>query len=157
MESKFFFHHIRRTGGTVDKQIDICDTLDIAKRSFRKFMGDYGYGVRQDTDFVSGMVTDSNGNIVKPYDETWISTNVGKFFMHRIKHTETNDQWDKGIEVKDSYDAAKQSFNAYLGAWAYGFGEGVDFVDCRITDSYGAQLMGEMWAAPEPEPEPEVI
>ena len=150
---KYFFHHIRRTNGTIDKQIDICATFDEAKHSFRKFMGDYGYGMRQDTDFVSAMITDESGKIVKPYDETWTCSAVDKFYMHRIK--KTGEQWDKGIEVKDTFNAAKQSFNSYLGAWAYGYSENVGFVDCRITDSYGAQLMDETWALPEPEPEPE--
>ncbi len=146
----FFFHHIRRTNGTIDKQIDICETFDEAKHGFRSFMGNYAYGNRQDTDFVSAMITDKSGNAIDPYVDTWTSANVGKFFMHRIK--KTGEQWDKGIEVKDNYDGAKQAFNAYLGAWAYGYGDNVNFVDCRITDSFGAQLMGETWSVQE-EPE----
>ena len=73
-----------------------------------------------------------------------------KFFMHRIKRN--NDIWDKGIEVHDTYDAAKQSFHAYLGAYAYGHNEGTDFVQCIITDMSGAELMEENWRAVQPEP-----
>ena len=41
-----------------------------------------------------------------------------KYFLHQIKHT--NDAYDKGIVVKDTFEAAKQSYHAYLGAYAYG-------------------------------------
>lgn len=68
-----------------------------------------------------------------------------KFFMHRIKHT--NGTWDKGIEIKDTYDDAKQSYHAYLGAYAYGHDANTDFVQCMITDklSGGMVLMDETW------------
>lgn len=76
-----------------------------------------------------------------------------KFFMHRIKRT--SGTIDKGIEVKDSFEGAKQSYHAYLGAYAYGQNAGTDFVSCEITDIYGARLMDETWVGPEPEPEAE--
>lgn len=66
-----------------------------------------------------------------------------KFFMHRIKRE--NGTFDKGIEVKETYEAAKQSYHAYLGAYAYGVKEGVDFVQCMITDMSSAVLMSETW------------
>lgn len=69
-----------------------------------------------------------------------------KFFMHRIKHT--NGTWDKGIEIKDTYDDAKQSYHAYLGAYAYGHDANTDFVSCMITDTTGAVLMEETWIKP---------
>lgn len=72
------------------------------------------------------------------------------FFMHRIKHT--NDTYDKGIEVKETLDAAKQSYHAYLGAYAYGNDTNTDFVNCMITDELGTDLMGECWNKPVPEP-----
>ena len=71
-----------------------------------------------------------------------------KFFMHRIKRT--GEAIDKGIEVKDSYDAAKQSFHAYLGAYAYVHDQNTDFVSCMITDMSGAVLMEETWIVPAP-------
>ena len=40
-----------------------------------------------------------------------------KFFLHQIKRT--NGTFDKGIVVKDTYEAAKQGYYAYLGAYAY--------------------------------------
>lgn len=81
--------------------------------------------------------------------------NENKFFMHRIKCE--NDVYDKGIEVKDSYEDAKQSFHAYLGAYAYGQASkpNVTMVSCMITDMSGAKLLDETWRKPEPAPEPE--
>ncbi len=85
--------------------------------------------------------------------------NENYFFMHRARRT--NGVFDKGIEVKESYDGAKQSFHAYLGAYAYDRHDGTDFVQCIITDMSGTELMKENWLstkpkpAPEPEPEPE--
>lgn len=77
-----------------------------------------------------------------------------KFFMHRIKHTGEN--YDKGIEVKDTLDAAKQSYHAYLGAYAYEHDANTDLVSVFISDTNGTILMTETWKkAVEPEPEPE--
>ena len=69
-----------------------------------------------------------------------------KFFMHQIKRT--NGTITKGIVVKDTYEAAKQSYHAYLGAYAYGNENGTDFVSCMITDLSGTVLMSESWLAP---------
>lgn len=91
---------------------------------------------------------------------------VNVFFMHRIKRTDG--VYDKGIEVKDltrqagetdealsqrNFEAAKQSYHAYLGAYAYGQNAQTDFVSCEITDLSGARIMGETWKKPEVEPE----
>lgn len=76
-----------------------------------------------------------------------------KFFLHQIKHT--NNVYDKGIVVKDSYDAAKQGYHAYLGAYAYDHDANTDYMSCMITDMSGVALMKETWIKAEPEPEPE--
>lgn len=73
------------------------------------------------------------------------------YFLHQIKHT--NNAYDKGIVVKETYEAAKQSYHAYLGAYAYGQHAQTDFVSCMITDDFGAVLMNETWRAAEPEQE----
>lgn len=65
------------------------------------------------------------------------------FFMHRIKHA--NDTYDKGIEVKETLDAAKQSYHAYLGAYAYDHDQNTDFVSCMISDENGTILLNELW------------
>lgn len=71
--------------------------------------------------------------------------NENKFFLHQIKHT--NGTYDKGIVVKETFDDAKQSYHAYLGAYAYGHDANTDFVSCMITDqlSGGIVLMDETW------------
>lgn len=68
-----------------------------------------------------------------------------KYFMHRIKHA--SGTWDKGIEVKDTFDAAKQSYHAYFGAYAYGHDANTDYVSCKITNILGDVVPGfdETW------------
>ena len=91
---------------------------------------------------------------------------VNIFFLHQIKHT--NNAYDKGIVVKDlprqegetdealsqrNFEAAKQGYHAYLGAYAYTHDAQTDFVSCEITDLSGAKLIGETWSAAVPEAE----
>ena len=66
-----------------------------------------------------------------------------KYFMHRIKRTKG--EFDKGIEIKDTFEAAKQSYHAYLGAYAYGQDANTDYVSCIITGTSGTVLMSETW------------
>lgn len=80
-----------------------------------------------------------------------MNTNV--YFLHQIKHNKTTDTWDKGIVVKsaegeDNYAAAKQSYHAYLGAYAYGHDPNTDYVQCQITNMVGAIIpkCEETWA-----------
>jgi hypothetical protein len=74
-----------------------------------------------------------------------------KFFLHQIKHNTSNNNWDKGIVVKDTLDSAKQGYHAYLGAYAYGNNPDTDYVQCFVTDSFGAVIseLKETWIAPE--------
>lgn len=65
------------------------------------------------------------------------------YFLHQIKHS--GDNYDKGIVVKDTFEGAKQSYHAYLGAYAYGQNAQTDFVSCMISDENGAILMNETW------------
>lgn len=67
------------------------------------------------------------------------------FFLHQIKHT--NNAYDKGIVVKDTLDAAKQGYHAYLGAYAYDHDQNTDFVSCFISNEDGAVVMDETWKA----------
>ncbi len=75
------------------------------------------------------------------------------FFLHQIKHT--NSAYDKGIVVKETLEAAKQGYHAYLGAYAYGHDDNTDYVSAMISNDDGAILLNEMWKAPEPEPNEE--
>jgi len=69
------------------------------------------------------------------------------FLLHQAKRT--NGVIEKGIVVKNTYEAAKQSYHAYLGAYAYGQSATTDWVSCMITDKAGFVLMNEAWEAQE--------
>lgn len=79
--------------------------------------------------------------------------NEQKYFLHQIKRT--SGTFSKGIVVNDTFDQAKQSYHAYLGAYAYGHEANTDYVSCMITDMYGGVVNGlsETWIAPEPNAE----
>ena len=76
-----------------------------------------------------------------------------KFFLHQIKRT--NGTIDKGIVVKDSYEAALQGYHAYLGAYAYGQHAQTDYVSVMITNMAGLVMTAESWYPQPPEPEEE--
>lgn len=71
MEVKYFLHQIKHTSGTYDKGIVVKETLSDALQSYHAYLGAYGYGHDANTDFVSCMITDTYGNIVNNYRETW--------------------------------------------------------------------------------------
>jgi len=75
------------------------------------------------------------------------------YFMHRIKHTAgDNPSWDKGIEVHETEAAARQSYHAYLGAYAYDHATNVDYVKCRVDDIMsGNAILEEEWIKAEVE------
>jgi len=58
-----------------------------------------------------------------------------KFFLIEIKHT--NNKWEKGVVVKDTPEAARQSYFAYLGAYGYGNDVNTDYAQVSIFDVYG--------------------
>lgn len=59
-----------------------------------------------------------------------------KFFLTQIQRA-TNGTYTKGVVVKDTLDAARQSYHAYLGAYGYGNAANIDYVACYIADMYG--------------------
>lgn len=61
--------------------------------------------------------------------------NDNKFFLTQIKRN--NGTYSKGVVVKDTLDAARQSYHAYLGAYGYGNEAGTDYVACYICDMEG--------------------
>ena len=65
------------------------------------------------------------------------------YFLHQIKRT--NNVYDKGIVVKETYEGAKQGYHSYLGAYAYGQNPQTDFVSVMISDERGTVLMNECW------------
>lgn len=70
-----------------------------------------------------------------------------QFFIHEIRG-KNNTIDNKGVVVAATYDAAKQGYHAYLGAYAYGHDANTDFVSAMITDKSGSVLMAETWVAP---------
>ena len=79
---------------------------------------------------------------------------MDKYYLVQIKRTKGT--IEKGVVVKDTYDAAKQSYHAYLGAYAFGNNADTDYVMVEILNGKGLGLMGEYWEkAVEPTPEPE--
>lgn len=70
------------------------------------------------------------------------------FFLVQIRRT--NGAIEKGVVVKDTYNAACQSYHAYLGAYAFGKETNTDYVLVQILNSEGLGMKGEVWKA-EPE------
>lgn len=66
------------------------------------------------------------------------------YFFHDIKG-QNGEIVKKGIAVKNSFEDAKQSYHAYLGAYAYGHEEVTDFVSVFISDMDGRVVMSETW------------
>jgi hypothetical protein len=79
---------------------------------------------------------------------------MDKYFLVQIKRT--NDTIDKGVVIKDTLESAKQSYHAYLGAYAYGNHAQTDYVAVYIVDAHGVRLIWEVWEkVVQPEPEEE--
>lgn len=78
-----------------------------------------------------------------------------KIFLARIKRNKTTGVVEKGLEVRNGLDDAKQGYHAYLAAYAYGHDQNVDYVQCTLFNCYSDILLGETWILPEPEPEQE--
>ena len=75
-----------------------------------------------------------------------------KYFMTQVKRT--NGTFEKGCVVKDTLDAVKQAYHAYLGAYAYDHDEHTDYVQCLISNIDGAVIRSETWNhLPVEEPE----
>lgn len=73
---------------------------------------------------------------------------MNKFFLVQIKRT--NENIEKGVVVKDSYDDACQSYHAYLGAYAFGHDPNTDYVLVQILNAQGVGMKGEVWEKAEP-------
>ena len=71
-ENRYFLHHIRKTGETYDKNIDILDSIDAAKGDFAMQM-EYGYNnpKQQNVSFVSCYITDLLSGGMVLMQETW--------------------------------------------------------------------------------------
>ena len=76
-----------------------------------------------------------------------------KIFLARIKRNKTTGVIEKGLEVRNGFDDAKQGFHAYLAAYAYGHDQTVDYVQCMLFNCYNDLLLGETWKLSEQEQE----
>lgn len=65
------------------------------------------------------------------------------YFLTQIKRTKGT--MEKGCVVKETFDEVKQSYHAYLGAYAYGHDTNTDYVQCFITNMRGGIEMSEVW------------
>lgn len=72
-----------------------------------------------------------------------------KIFLARIKRNKETGVIDKGLEVRNGLDDAKQGFHAYLAAYAYGHDQTVDYVQCMLFNCYNGMLLGETWELPK--------
>lgn len=77
---------------------------------------------------------------------------MDKYFFHDIKG-KNGVVTQKGIAVKDTLEAAKQSYHAYLGAYAYEHDDQTDYVSVMITDGGGGVILSETWIKTPVEPE----
>lgn len=66
-----------------------------------------------------------------------------KYFLAQVKRT--SGTIEKGLVVKDTLDAARQSYHAYLGAYGYGNNANTDYVCCEIFDSNGVRYDWQVW------------
>lgn len=75
MENKYFLHEIKGKNGTItNKGIVNANTFDDARQGYHAYLGAYAYGHDPETDFVSCMITDTNGFTLM--QETWNGTIV---------------------------------------------------------------------------------
>lgn len=69
MENKFFLTRIRRTSNVFDKGVEVHDTLESAKGAYYAYLGAFGYGRNEDTDFCSAIISDMTGAVI--IKDTW--------------------------------------------------------------------------------------
>ena len=70
-----------------------------------------------------------------------------KVFLARVKRTKATGVIDKGLEVRNDIDDARQGFHAYMAAYAYGHDQTVDYVQCVVFNPENMILMSETWEA----------
>ena len=62
-----------------------------------------------------------------------------KYFLTQIKRNSSTGLYEKGVAVKETLDAARQSYHAYLGAYGYGHDATCDYVQVCIDDLNGVR------------------
>lgn len=69
MENNFFLTRIRRTSGVFDKGVEVHADLDTAKGAYYAYLGAFGYGRHENTDFVQAAIMDMSGAVI--IKDTW--------------------------------------------------------------------------------------
>lgn len=144
---KYFMHRIQLENGSYSKGIEVHDTKESAILSFWGRVK-LAYGASPEITFMHCKITDSDGNVVQPYNLTW---NAGeeydnKFFMHHIRLE--GETFTKDIDVCDTFNAARAAYAAQM---EYGYDNGkfpnVTLVSCEITDRSGSVMkpFDETW------------
>lgn len=68
------------------------------------------------------------------------------YFVQQVYHNKTTNTWNKGVVIKENVEEALQTYHAYLGAYAYGHSEDIDYVFCRISSATGVrEPIEETW------------
>lgn len=156
----YFLHRVQKDNGSFTKGIEVHENLNDAIRAFWGRMKlAYNNPQSPNMTFVSCKITDSNGFVIEPYNQTWLKEpeEDNTFFFHHIKID--NGTVSKDIDVLNTQDAAMVAFATQM---EYGYNnprfQDVSFISCEITDllSGGMVLMNANWIKEEPEPEEEV-
>lgn len=63
MEDKYFLVQIKRTSNTYEKGVVVKDTLADARQSYHAYLGAYGYGHDENTDYVQCEIISMSGEI----------------------------------------------------------------------------------------------
>lgn len=61
IEEKFFLVQIKHTSGNWEKGVVVKDTLDGARQSYHAYLGAYGYGHDDKTDYVQCQILGDTG------------------------------------------------------------------------------------------------
>lgn len=61
MEERYFLMQIKRTNGTYEKGVVVKDDLNGARQSYHAYLGAYGYGHDDNTDYVFCAIFGDNG------------------------------------------------------------------------------------------------
>ena len=62
MNTKFFLMQIKRTNNLYEKGVVVKDDLDSARQSYHAYLGAYGYGHDESTDYVFCAIFGDNGS-----------------------------------------------------------------------------------------------
>ena len=60
-EEKYFLTQVKHTNNTYEKGCVVKDTLNEARQSFHSYLGAYGYGHDEHTDYVLVSITSDSG------------------------------------------------------------------------------------------------